>query len=598
MKRPSVHSARGTAVEDALDRLLGAAGPLGVEPVPVWDAAGRVAAEEVTAPRPVPHFRRAAMDGYVCHTADLTGASPERPAVLRITGAVQMGEPPGTGPAHGEAWTITTGGPLPARGDRVLPVEAGRAAAGELRVDRPPGPQAHIVPAGEDIRPGARIVTKSDPVTPAAAGALAACGIGQLVVYRKPRVALVATGTELDEISDRALPPGRVINSNSVTIAGELRAAGYPADYHGIVADRPEMLREVFRTLRDGHDVVVSTGGVSVGRYDAVHRTWLDLGAERIVGRVELKPGGPFFAGRIGGAWAIGLSGTPVACLAAYHLLVLPFLRRLEGRRHTVRPQRIGALAAAFPRATDRTRALWARVEDRDGDVPAVELLIGRPEGNVTALLPANALALIPPGTPPLDSGARVTVLLLDRREDRDRLTIRLPGREPFAVGVIGVSGEGKTAVVAGLLRRLCAGGVRAVAVKHAAHGFTFDRPDSDSGRMMDAGAAIVVLSGPAETAVRIAARLDEPARLIRLAEDAAVRAWGALPECILLEGFEHPTRPAILVGRQKPGTAAGEIIASVPAADDLSPAQLDEALAVLADQVRSRLPRGTPSTG
>jgi molybdopterin molybdotransferase len=586
----------GMGLEEALGRLLRAAAPLGVESVPVWEASGRVAAEDVAAPHPVPHFPRAAMDGYVCHSADLARATPDHPVVLRITGGVQMGAPPGAGPGRGEAWTITTGGPMPERGDRVLPLEAARSAADELSIDRPPAPRTHIVPAGEDIRSGARIVTPGDTVHPATAGALAACTITRLRVYRKPRVALVATGTELDEVAGHALRPGRVINSNSVTIAGELRAVGCSADYHGIVADRPLDLRRMLRTLSEGYDVVISTGGVSVGRHDAVHRTWLDLGAERIVGRVELKPGGPFFAGRIAETWAIGLSGTPVACLAAYHLLVLPLLRRLEGRRHAVRPQRIGVLASAFPRPTDRTRALWARVNDRDGDILSVDLLVGHPEGNVAALLPANGLVLIPPGTPPLAPGTRVTVLLLDHGEDRDRLTIGRPSRGPFAFGVIGASGHGKTTVATGLLRRLSTMGVRAVAVKHAAHGFTFDSPGSDSSRMAEAGASIVVLAGPHETAVRIAASLDDPDRLVRLVEDTAVRAWGSPPECILLEGFDHPSRPAILVGAQKPGVAAGEIIASVPEVADLSPARLDETLDGLTDLVRGRLREACPA--
>lgn len=594
----------GMELEEALDRLLASVTPLPVERIPVREACGRVAAADVAAPGPVPHFPRAAMDGYVCHDADLRTASPERPMVLRITGAVRMGEPPGTGPGPGEAWTITTGGPIPTQGDRVLPVEAARLAGDRLRVERPPGPQPHIVVAGEDIRAGARIVAAGEPIRAAAAGALAACGVAWVSVHRTPRLALIATGSELVEVSDlgetdwQVLPPGRVTNSNSVTLAGELRAAGFAADYRGIVADRPEELREMFRTLGDGYDAVISTGGVSVGRYDAVHRTWLDLGAERIVGRVELKPGGPFFAGRIGGTWAIGLSGTPVACLAAFHLLVLPFLRRLEGRQHAVRPLRTGALAAGFPRATDRTRALWASVEEREGGVPKVDLLVGRSEGSVASLLSANALALIPPGTPALDPGARITVLMLDRGENRDRLTILPPSPGPLAVGVVGESGGGKTTVIAGLLRRLSAAGARTVAVKHAAHGFALDRPDSDSARMIDAGAAIVVLAGPAETTVRIAARLDDPDRIIRLVEESAVRAWGSSPECILIEGFDHPTRPAILVGEQKPGTATGEIIASVPAIAALSPAQLDDALERLAEHVHARLRLGARRAG
>ena len=586
-------NAPGTELEEALRRLLAVVMPLAEERVSVWDAGGRVAARDVVAAGPVPHFARAAMDGYVCHDADLHDSSVDHAVTLRVTGTVRMGESPGTGPGRGEAWTITTGGPIPNRGDHVLPVEGARLAGDQLTIARPGGTRANIAAAGEDIRPGARIAVARAPISPAAAGALAACGIADVGVYRRPRVAVVATGTELVEVSGAGpagLPPGRVVNSNSIALAALLRAAGYVPEYRGIVADRPEALREAFRVLPGEYDVVISTGGVSIGRYDAVHRTWLDLGAERIVGRVELKPGGPFFAGRIRGTWVIGLSGTPVACLAAYHLLVLPVLRRLEGRDHAVRPTRLGVLAGGFPRATDRTRALWARVEDREEGLPEVDLLVGRTEGNAAALVPANALVLIPPGTPALPAGTRVSALMLDGCEDRNTLTVRSPGPGPCAVGVVGESGAGKTTVISGLLRRLAADGVRAAVVKHAAHGFTLDRRGSDSARLVEAGAAITVVAGPEETAVRIAARLENPDRLIRLAEAAAVEAWGAVPDCILIEGFDHPGRPVIQVGRPKPGTVAGEVLASVPAVADLSPPELEEAVTRAAGALRARL--------
>src|SRR5262249_13428532 len=145
---------------------------------------------------------------------------------------------------------------------------------------------------------------------------------------------------ELVDVSEdeSSIPPGRIFNSNAVTLTGLLADAGCEVVNHGIVRDAPEEMRAAFAALREHYDAVVSTGGVSVGRYDAVHRTWLDLGAQRIVGRVDLKPGGPFFAGRLAGSWALGLSGTPVACLAAFHLLARPFFMRLAGRHATIRP--------------------------------------------------------------------------------------------------------------------------------------------------------------------------------------------------------------------------------------------------------------------
>lgn len=579
-------------LEDAIDRLLEIAVPLPVEPVSVLDACGRVAAEHVDAPGPVPHFARPAMDGYVCHDADVRDASPERPALLRITGAARMGEAPGRGPAPGEAWSITTGAAMPEQGDRVLPVEAVRRAGDELRVERRPGGKTHIAAPGETIRSGAPLIKAGEVVGPAAAGALAACGVGTLRVHRRPRVALVATGDELVDVAERtaALPAGRVFNSNALTLRGLLRAAGCEVDYRGIVLDDPDEMRRAFAALRAPSDVVLSTGGVSIGRYDAVHRTWLDLGAERIVGRVELKPGGPFFAGRAGDTWTLGLSGTPVACLAAFHLLARPVLARLAGKRHSIRPVQDVMLATAFPRETDRMRALWARVNPlAPGGSPTAELLRNNAAGDLVTLLSANALVLIPPGAPPLAPGSRVTALRLDQDEDRDRLSVSPPRPGPVVIGVVGASKSGKTTVIVDLVRRLARDGIHVAAVKHAAHGFDLDPAASDSARMAAAGAAPVVLAGPAETVLRVGVPLGSADQAAVLATAVAEQVGGSAPALILIEGFQHPSGSVITVGPQKAGPV-GEVMATVPAVRGLTAAELAAALERVSDAVRSRL--------
>ena len=586
---------RVSRIEDAVDRLLEAA-PLAVDLVPVPEAHGRVAAEDVRAPGPVPHFARPAMDGYLCHDADVRDASPGRPAVLPITGAARMGELPGQGPARGEAWVITTGAAMPARGDRVLPLEAVRLTGDQVRVERPPG-KTHIAAPGELIREGIPLVMGGSVVSPAAAGALAACGVGTLRVHRRPRVALIATGDELVDATEDAapLPPGRVFNSNAVTLSGLLRDIGCDVEYHGIVRDAPDGMRSAFASLWERYDVVLSTGGVSIGRHDAVHRTWLDLGAQRIVGRVDLKPGGPFFAGRLGHSWVVGLSGTPAACLAAFHLMARPLLMRLAGRRHAVRPLVDVALAAGFPRATDRTRALWARVGPGGPGGPAGELLVGGSAGDLASLLSANALVLVPAGSPPLPAGSRVTALMLDREEDRDRLTISAPRLAPLVIGIVGESGGGKTTVIVDLVRRLTEDGIRAAAVKHAAHGFTIDTAGSDSARMAGAGAAVVVAGGPAETFLRLAGPADHPERLVALAGAAAEQMWGAPPAVVFIEGFQHPSRPVIQVGPQKPESEAVEVLAALPAVTGGNGETLEAALRLVAEAISLRV-RGLPA--
>jgi molybdopterin molybdotransferase len=582
-------------LEEALDRLLSEAAALPAEDVSIGDAPGRVAAEEVRALVNVPHFARPAMDGYVCHDDDIRAASQDRPVLLRITGAVRPGEVPGPGPERGEAWAIATGAPMPSRGDRVVPLEAVRRIGDDVRVELPPGRKTHVAAPGEAIREGALLVEAGDVVGPHAAGALSACGIRTVRVHRRPRVALVATGDELVDVAEAdrgaaALPPGRVFNSNAVAVAGLLRAAGCEVEYRGLVRDAPDQMRGAFEGLLGQGDVVLSTGGVSVGRHDVVHRTWLDLGARRIVGRVDLKPGGPFFAARVGDAWAVGLSGTPVACLAAFHLLARPLLLRLAGRRRVVRPVLEVMLAGGFPRATDQMRALWARVEPQERGRPMAEVLPRDPMGDMASLLGANALVLVPPGTPPLPPGSRVTALALDRDEDRDRLTIRPPVPGPLVVGVTGESAGGKTTVLVDLVRRLAGEGIRAVAVKHAAHGFDPDRPGSDSARMTEAGAGLVILAGPAETVLRVAAPVRDPDRVVSLATMVAEEMWGVPPAVVLIEGFQHPSGSVIQVGPQKDGLEAGEVLARVPAVTRMDEEALRTELLRVVEVVRSRV--------
>src|SRR5206468_371964 len=270
---------------------------------------------------------RAAMDGYVCHEVDTGAASPAHPVRLRVSGEVRMGEAPGEGPDPGEAWSITTGGAMPLRGDRVVPLEWVRRYGDELVMERPAEAKRHISEPGEDLPLGAPVLYAGKVISAAAVAALAGAGIRDVSVHRRPRIALLSTGDELVEARDGAdAPSGRIFNSNAYALTGELESIGGLVDYRGIVPDRPEALRESFKEAAGvSYDVVLSTGGVSVGPHDKVPRTWLDLGVKRIIGRIDLKPGGPFFAGLVGSMWVIGLSGSPAA-------------RRVKSSRSPARP--------------------------------------------------------------------------------------------------------------------------------------------------------------------------------------------------------------------------------------------------------------------
>src|SRR5438093_845544 len=469
-------------VEEAFADLIAHVRPLPAERVPVAAALGRVAAADVTAPHQVPGFRRAAMDGYVCHEVDTGAASPAHPVRLRVSGEVRMGEAPGEGPDPGEAWSITTGGAMPLRGDRVVPLEWVRRYGDELVMERPAEAKRHITEPGEDLPLGAPVLYAGEAIRAAAVAALVGAGIREVSVHRRPRIALLSTGDELVEARDGAdAPSGRIFNSNAYALTGELESIGGLVDYRGIVPDRPEALRESFKEAAGvSYDVVLSTGGVSVGPHDKVPRTWLDLGVKRIIGRIDLKPGGPFFAGLVGSMWVMGLSGSPAAALATYHLLARP-------------------------------------------------------------------------------------------------LRCRLSGRTPF---------------VRGLLRRLKEGGVRAITVKHAAHGFDIDHEGSDSTLMFEAGAGLVLLAGPDEAVVRL--RLDgrelEDDAAIDMAIATAEQLGGSSPQIVLVEGFRHARRPVVVVGGSKPDEQHNTVWMTLPTVRSLEPHAFEHALDQLAVLLRERL--------
>lgn len=575
-------------IEEAFAHLIAHAQPLASERVPVRAALGRVAAVNITAARALPGFRRAAMDGYVCHDVDLSDVSPERPVRLRISGEVRIGEAPQDGPHRGEAWSITTGGAMPSRGDRVVPLEDARRQDDVLVINRPPDAKKHIAEADEELPVGAVIVRMGDLIGPSAVGTMAGAAISDVLTYRRPRVALISTGDELVDALDATPSPlaGRVVNTNAWVLKGEMEMAGCLVEYRGIVRDDRQKLSATFREAAESaFDVVVSTGGVSVGPYDRVPRAWLDLGAKRIVGRVDLKPGGPFFAGVLGSTWAIGLSGSPAALLAAYHLLLRPLLYRLAGHHSWVRPIVSVRLATGLERRADRFRVLWTRVEDSGKGWLDGHPLTDKTLGILGGMARANGLLLLPPGTPPLPGGSHAPVLLLDRREDREEFHVPSAHPAPLIVGVVGSSGEGKTSVITGLLRRVREAGVRGIAVKHASHGFAFDQVGTDSARMFEAGAGVVLVAGPNEVAVRL--RLDgrplEREGAIEIAIAAAEHLDGAPPQLVLVEGFRHPGRLVLRVGAAKPEALHDPVWMDLPSVSSVAPQEMERELDRLA---------------
>ena len=330
-------------LDEALAALLAqAAAPLAQEEVSTFDADGRVLAQDIVSALQVPAFDNSAMDGYALRCADVAAAGTVLPVSQRIA-AGSMGEPLQSGTAA----RIFTGAPVPPGADAVVMQEDCVAQDdGTVRVQAVPRAGQNIRRAGEDIAQGAVVLRAGTRLTPAALGLAASVGLARLPVARRPRVALFSTGDELvmpGDVAPSQLPPGAIYNSNRFFLRALLRRLGCEVTDCGNLPDQREATAEALRGASASHDVVLTSGGVSVGEEDHVKPAVQQLGRLDLW-QIAIKPGKPFACGRVGGAHFIGLPGNPVSSLITFLMLVRPFLLRLQGVEN-VAPRSVAASA-------------------------------------------------------------------------------------------------------------------------------------------------------------------------------------------------------------------------------------------------------------
>jgi molybdopterin molybdotransferase len=316
-------------VREALDLVLADVAPLGVETVALPHAAGRVLAEAVTATRDVPPFRNTAMDGYAVRAADVASAASARPVRLRILEVVGAGAVPRAEVTGGTATKIMTGSPMPEGADAVVRIEDTSEAGGEvhIRVGVPAG--ANVRHPGEDMKVGERVLGAGRPLRPADIGLLASLGAAVVRVSRRPEVAILATGDELVEIG-QPLGPGQIVNSNAYTLAAAVEEAGAVARVLGIARDSADATRRAFADAL-ASDMVLSTGGVSMGSFDIVREVLAGLGVRERFWKVAQKPGKPLTFGVREPTPVFGLPGNPVSALVCFYIYVRPALRAMMG---------------------------------------------------------------------------------------------------------------------------------------------------------------------------------------------------------------------------------------------------------------------------
>jgi len=385
---------------EATALVLAAAAPLSVERVPLAEAAGRVAAEAGLSAVDLPPFDRSAMDGYAVRAADTAGAE------LRLAGEIAAGETREAPLEPGTALGITTGAPIPPGADAVLQSELAELNGGTVRATELIAAGTHIRVRGEDVHAGDLIAPAGEIVTLARVSSLAAAGVGELVVHRRAQLHLLVTGSELLPIG--APPePGKIHESNGLMVRLLAERAGAQVIDGGVIADDFESTRAAVEAGLAG-DVLVVSGGVSVGPHDHVKPAFEACGVEEVFWRVRVKPGKPLWFGRRGDTLVFGLPGNPLSSIVGFLAFIEPALRRLHGERNpAMRTERARLTEAAGP-SDGRTTFLTSQL------IPGADgVLEATPTANqgshlTGALGQSDGFAIAPHGSGPLPAGAMV----------------------------------------------------------------------------------------------------------------------------------------------------------------------------------------------
>ena len=403
------------SVEEAQTKILANVQPLGIEHVPLNAALNRVLASDIHADGDVPPFANSAMDGYAVQAADVLHATANQPVRLRIIERVAAGAMPQSAVIAGDASRIMTGAPLPAGADAVVPFEDTDEVQNpnneHVQIFVAPQTGANIRPAGEDMRSGERVLSAGTLIHAGVIGVLATVGCASVPVFRRPRVAIMATGDELVDV-DQVPVGGQIRNSNGYANMAQVLAAHAEPLMLPIVRDNePAMLACLDQAQAMGADLLLTSGGVSVGDFDIVKYVLQTQGTLDFW-RVRMRPGKPLAFGTIRGIPLIGLPGNPVSAMVCFELFARPMLLKMQGYQQVQRPMFTAQLRGATLKQADRRQYVRVIVQHEHGT------LFATPTGNqgsglITSMARANALLIVPEGDGMIADGATVQVMLL-----------------------------------------------------------------------------------------------------------------------------------------------------------------------------------------
>lgn len=410
------------SLEEARRLVLSHVRPLSGDTVPVLDAAGRVAAADLTSDLDVSPFAHSAMDGFAVHFAELATACPEVPVAMDVIAEVAAGEVYEGAVGEGQCVRIMTGAPLPDAVDAVVKYEIVKVIAGDGKTGSrvafiaPAHSRSNVREAGEDAKAGEVVVKKGELINSAGVGFLTGCGVVEVPTYRRPRVAVISIGSELvdpTEIPSR----GKIRNSNSYALAACAQSAGAQPHILPIVEDTQEALAAAVSAAAKEYDAVVTSGGASNGDFDFIKPVVADLG-ELLMTTVNIRPGKAQTFGIVHETPVFGLPGNPAAAYVGFELIVRPGLRKMQGYTHFDRPVITAKLSCDYRKKDSRRIFLRSTLyKNEEGDY-VVAPAKNQSSGLFGTIQRSNCLAILPEGLGSQDAGSPLGCILLDVSEE------------------------------------------------------------------------------------------------------------------------------------------------------------------------------------
>lgn len=400
------------SVNKALGIILSSAGLLGVENINILASLGRILAQDIYSKDNIPPFNNSAMDGFAVIAADTKKATRAHPKVLRIVADLAAGYSIKRRLKHNETIRIMTGAVLPRKADSVIKVEDIQENNGYIKISNPLKKNENVRFLAEDVKKGEKVLEKGISLGPAETGMLAALGVSKIKVYKKPRVGIISTGDELAEIGDR-LRPGKIRNSNSYSLyASILDCGAVPFDF-GVVSDKKEKIKNKIRqALKSGIDILLISGGVSVGEYDYVKGALADLGVKIKFWQVAMRPGKPLVFAALGKTIIFGLPGNPVSSLVCFEEFVRPAIMQRAGARENPHRNVYAEFLQTIEKKKGLTYFFRVKLEEKNGKLFA---RLSGPQGSgiLKSLVLADGVMVLPEELAVVKKGDIVKVQLL-----------------------------------------------------------------------------------------------------------------------------------------------------------------------------------------